>query len=813
MTNLNITNVIEQINNILKTHSLPSPVIFERLKLRLNDPSLYVGLVGEFSSGKSTLVNAWCGEDLLKTDVLQATTSTPTILSYSEQIQVNTFLKNGDILRSGSIDNNEFQHFFSEYFEKFTAEEIFAQDIKLVQLTSPIEFLGKNVVLIDTPGANADNKRHKEISGWAIEKLCDAAIVIIPADIPFSDSLGIFLKEHLASSLEKCVFVVTKIDTIRNRRGQEKEGIETLLLTIKKRIEQQLEIKVNELIPFCPQVFLDSKNSKFGEDTKLTQERRQELVDDFKINQERLLNLLKEKRDRLVFLTLSEILKNLLCEIKITLDNQHANYEHMHQAIIKNTLPDLHAWISEQKTIVTAEIVDIFRKQEDETSFYLEKDRSTFILQIRTEIQKRNKFWAKKDEDLGSYISKSLPEMIEAKAGSIYEKISANNKLLATNLNKSIEDFNNKLEQTFKNIEVVNQKICNNKFKFISSVYSDITIGEVRGIYKKKDAVKGMVIGGIIGSILLPGVGTNLGLFFGSMAHLLLKDKDKIILDVQKMLDDLYNTVRDSVKMDYKNKKDEVLKNLDKIIDDYILKYSSLVSEIRKKDKEMEQQLGVYKKEADNDLSLIKDLSTCLASLSFSEFISCASPQSYCNYINFVALEGGTEELTNPQFLLFEKTKKGIISILNSIPSNSKENATELNILIRNLSTIEFVAGEIAELNSKIAEFLKVAEDNDRMDVINKIRKTLKEQPQNHKKYTDKFRLLMQKTSELNISEKENSSLNFEIAAFLTEAKRVDAAAEKIVASFLLKSKLRKRLVVIVSTAIALVFAFYVFWV
>lgn len=65
----------------------------EHLQRRMSDERLYVGVVGEFSSGKSTFINALLGLDILKEDILQGTTCAPTLLSYAPAFDVDIVMK------------------------------------------------------------------------------------------------------------------------------------------------------------------------------------------------------------------------------------------------------------------------------------------------------------------------------------------------------------------------------------------------------------------------------------------------------------------------------------------------------------------------------------------------------------------------------------------------------------------------------------------------------------------------------------------------------------------------------------------------
>jgi ribosome biogenesis GTPase A len=64
----------------------------ERIKKRRHDPHLYLAIIGEFSSGKSTLINALLRDDLLKTSAL-VTTATATKIIYNNKFSAEALFK------------------------------------------------------------------------------------------------------------------------------------------------------------------------------------------------------------------------------------------------------------------------------------------------------------------------------------------------------------------------------------------------------------------------------------------------------------------------------------------------------------------------------------------------------------------------------------------------------------------------------------------------------------------------------------------------------------------------------------------------
>ncbi|NJM23654.1 MAG: Dynamin family protein, partial [Richelia sp. SM1_7_0] len=86
----------EEISTALKSE-IDSQI--NQIQKRRSDSNLYLAVIGEFSSGKSTFINALLRDDLLKTSVLP-TTAAATKLCYGSCLEVKVQLGG---TRSGTI--------------------------------------------------------------------------------------------------------------------------------------------------------------------------------------------------------------------------------------------------------------------------------------------------------------------------------------------------------------------------------------------------------------------------------------------------------------------------------------------------------------------------------------------------------------------------------------------------------------------------------------------------------------------------------------------------------------------------------------
>lgn len=120
----------------------------------LNYEPMSIAVVGQFSSGKSSFLNAILGEDILPTGVVPVTAK-PTFIKYAPNL----------MLKASFNDGREEYHDIKE-LRAFVDQRVSLKDVAYLCIYSPNELL-KSVSFIDTPGLNsrsdADTMQTKQI--------------------------------------------------------------------------------------------------------------------------------------------------------------------------------------------------------------------------------------------------------------------------------------------------------------------------------------------------------------------------------------------------------------------------------------------------------------------------------------------------------------------------------------------------------------------------------------------------------------------------------------------------------------------------
>ncbi len=210
-----------------------SESIDEIMKKAAED-SFDVAVVGEFRRGKSTLINALLGKDILPSDVLP-TTATLNRVTYGITPFVKIEYKDGT---TEDIDTER----LSDYVTKLTEEsEQRASTIRQATVHYPINYCKNNIDIIDTPGLNDD----ENMTAVTLSMLpqADAALFVIMAQSPFSEYERDFLENKmLVSDIGRIIFVVTRIDSF------DPEDADRVIENISGRIKKYVVEKARKVL-------------------------------------------------------------------------------------------------------------------------------------------------------------------------------------------------------------------------------------------------------------------------------------------------------------------------------------------------------------------------------------------------------------------------------------------------------------------------------------------------------------------------------------------------------------------------------------
>lgn len=202
---------------------------FESSLSHFEQQRLCITVMGEFNTGKSTLLNTFIGEELLVTDQLECT-ATPTWVRwvederYEEHRQATVIYANGD---SEAMPLSEVSAYTT--LDQDSWEEIERVEITLPQPIDEGERGPTDIVLVDTPGLNGN----EELEVRSIHQLgmSHVTIVVVPVD-GIGRKSDVDLIKKARSIADRVMVVINKCD----QHAKTGDGFERFREELRKRV-------------------------------------------------------------------------------------------------------------------------------------------------------------------------------------------------------------------------------------------------------------------------------------------------------------------------------------------------------------------------------------------------------------------------------------------------------------------------------------------------------------------------------------------------------------------------------------------------
>ncbi len=163
-------------------------------------------VVGQFKRGKTCLINALLGAELLPVSVVPLT-SIVTILTYGTSLEVKVFTRDG---RATFVEPDRIAEYVTEQGNPQNVK-----NVREVVLTYPSEYLKDGVRLVDTPGVGSVYQHNTDVAYQYLPK-SDAALFLLSVDQPVSRAELDFLKDVQQYS-GKIFFLLNKIDYLTGK--------------------------------------------------------------------------------------------------------------------------------------------------------------------------------------------------------------------------------------------------------------------------------------------------------------------------------------------------------------------------------------------------------------------------------------------------------------------------------------------------------------------------------------------------------------------------------------------------------------------
>lgn len=175
----------------------------EALEQKLDANTLNLVVVGQFKRGKTTLINALIGEELLPVGVVPLT-SIVTALAYGERLAITVHHEDG---REQHISRERLREFVTEIGNPRNEKRV-----SEVAIGYPSPWLKTGIRLIDTPGIGSVYEHNTDVAQRFLPK-ADAVLFLLSVEQPASQAEREYLKR--VTRLASRVFVlVNKADLV-----------------------------------------------------------------------------------------------------------------------------------------------------------------------------------------------------------------------------------------------------------------------------------------------------------------------------------------------------------------------------------------------------------------------------------------------------------------------------------------------------------------------------------------------------------------------------------------------------------------------
>lgn len=337
-----------------------------------------IAVVGDFKRGKSTLINALLGEEVVPTDV---TTETVTLNRISFGVPGNEAILSGN--RRVRLSDSELKR---EKLEGIMEE--LGEPIKRLEIKRPCEFL-KKVTIIDTPGTGDSMRDFSEVVKESLLQ-ADAVIYVYNVQYPLSKTEQMFLKAAILPQKYTSLFMVGNFGDVLGT----KENYERMGAALKERVKSLLP----DAKPYMISAFeeLCRQTGEEREETELSgilQERFADLKQDLsQLIQARAEFVVVDRMQRLI----QTMVKDLNAELDALEEGLHMSMEDIQDVIeeaermkennvkdlsqllgsvdqvIKKMMTETNAWMGEFMQRIVQESRNLGNESNDDLKRYYE---------------------------------------------------------------------------------------------------------------------------------------------------------------------------------------------------------------------------------------------------------------------------------------------------------------------------------------------------------------------------------------------------------------------------------------------------------
>ena len=587
-----------------------------QIKRRNSDQTLYLGVVGEASAGKSTFINALLGFEFLKEDTGLGTTVASTILRYGESLSIKVRYLDGHLEElsekslgiSAKGSPNDWSFKLLATLHKYTADEGTAQNVDYVDVELPVDnaFLKSGVAIVDTPGINSGNERHNDVTTRAIKEICDTALILFPANVPLSKYLADYIKENLMDVIGRCLLVMTQVDKLRPKERSSQ------LKYVVSRLKSSTGGIAGGAIGVAAYYALERDDYGKADEATVAQYRK-----DFAAACDTMRTAtLSFKKAAILEKMLGFMNGSLLPMLRSVVEEKQSEMNERRLQLEQNQLIDMEKFIRKEKS-VRARAFSRIEVMEDQVVETVSKVRQGFLDSMLDSIYgAEDRDGLKRAMDEGT-IRRKLAELQEPFKESLRELCKPYRDLFAS----SMENFHTEFASAYRKLENISKRESMMQLDDVSEGDLEVSVsienfGEAVDAQLGADALKslgGAGAGAVIGSFICPGLGTVIGGVLGGVFGALFgKSLDTLKQEAYGSIcsigDDWLQQMMPQADQYIEGYKTACVSQMKAKIDAYKERYGTKVAELIEKERNEQESLRQLGQQAKSDLALFQSV-------------------------------------------------------------------------------------------------------------------------------------------------------------------------------------------------------------
>lgn len=564
------------------------------IKAKKNDKLLNLSVIGEFSTGKSTFINALLGKELLASSAMQGTTVASTIIEYGSTYRM--YVEYSNRMPSQDLPFTTFEQLKS-VLQTYTTLPSIAQTLKSVHVFMPLEILQHDFRIIDTPGTNVTEAWHEDVTIRTLKESSDLSIILLSASKQLTSTFRTFVDTYLTDILPQCIFVVTKVDELRTRECKR------VLSYIKTTTESEFELKDAVVLPFSSLQVLEA-----AQDPNAVKEIPDVSADDF--SKEALLAHSLSSIQQIIqhtakqrTLAITKKLASLIDQSYVLISDNMAtmsdDYKNRMEMLNRSKTLDLTEFVNKKKQVRLQSFNRKMSNIMDKTKGSLEDEVEGSVENVVANLEECSNI-----DQLKDFITGSLSQKCTAEANYMIDQSKDYYAKQRKAFREELNTYKKEFSGAYESLKIVPVNIPQSSLKYPDSIQIETANLTSATDYIAEQLAKensnflgGAATGATIGTAIAPGLGTLVGVFLGLMVGAARSpDTNNVRIECKSKLRPQLKAYYENIAQDMMRAMEKYSKSLEECMEDemdaYISRYHEEVDRIIASEEAVRKQIN-----------------------------------------------------------------------------------------------------------------------------------------------------------------------------------------------------------------------------